>query len=244
MDFMGSGRWPEANGPNAAAAAAAAAAAWAMTEQYILPAGTVQHGAVFIPMKTCARKRPTDVEEADNQALPSFSEVRQSTTSRAKRRKEVLNVESEGCTYSGAFYKDTLTGFGSIVYPQGDRFGPPPAPAASMARGEPRAAGTQGRSQTGSPRAAATCSGPAATGLTPTPRPRAPGPRRAVERDGATAPGTRAGLCADRRAAAGPSSRLPTASASRSAAAFFSCRPNAPAPTFPAPPIPPRPVRN
>ena len=151
MDFMGSGRWPETNGPNAAAAAAAAAAAWAMTEQYILPAGTVQHGAVFIPMKTCARKRPTDVEEADNQALPSFSEVRQSTTSRAKRRKEVQirfdrlparrQVWSASRSrsqhgprraprrrYTGEIADRLPEGRGNMLWACGDRSGPNPAP--------------------------------------------------------------------------------------------------------------------
>lgn len=113
MDFLAGGHWSEAN-------AGTSVAAWARTEQYGLAANSV-----FIPIKNCSSKRIADVEDIESQsvALPSYSEVRQSTT-RVKRRKEVLNIESEGCTYSGAFFKETLTGFGSIVYPQGDRCNP------------------------------------------------------------------------------------------------------------------------
>jgi hypothetical protein len=115
MDFIGTAHWSETN------SGTPKVPTWARTEHYGLAAG-----AVYAPIKNCSTsKRLADVDDVESQsvALPSYSEVRQSTT-KVKRRKEVLNVESEGCTYSGAFFKDTLTGFGSIVYPQGDRFSP------------------------------------------------------------------------------------------------------------------------
>ena len=117
MDFLGNGHWSEGAG------AAGAAAAWGIAEQSSAGLFPMPTSGVYMPLPGRGPKRLVDIEEMDYKTttLPPYSEVRQSA-SRVKRRKEVLTLESEGCTYSGAFFKDTLTGFGSIVYPQGDRY--------------------------------------------------------------------------------------------------------------------------
>ncbi len=116
--FLGNGHWSEGAG------AAGAAAAWSIAEQSSAGLFPMPTSGVYMPLPGRGPKRLVDMEELDfkTTTLPTYSEVRQSA-SQIKRRKEVLTLESEGCTYSGAFFKDTLTGFGSIVYPQGDRFG-------------------------------------------------------------------------------------------------------------------------
>jgi hypothetical protein len=115
MDFLGNGHWSSEG-----AGAAGTAAAWGIAEQSSAGLFSMPTSGVFMPLPGRGPKRLVDEELDYKTSLSTYSEVRQST-SRIKRRKEVLTLESEGCTYSGAFFKDTLTGFGSIVYPQGDR---------------------------------------------------------------------------------------------------------------------------
>jgi hypothetical protein len=133
MDFLGNGHWSEGAG------AAGAAAAWGIAEHTSAGLFPLPANGVYMPLPVRGTKRHVDIEELDfKTSVPTYSGVRQSA-SRVKRRKEVLTLESEGCTYSGAFFKDTLTGFGSIVYPQGDRSMQSPAvPAALISRDCPQ----------------------------------------------------------------------------------------------------------